>query len=176
VPADAVQELPGGFQARAVFTTDEAHSFVAMKSLVIEAAEWADATTINSGTLRAVSLGELQRVASLVLSLRADYQPPRSPRSGARPGRRRETWIDYELARLARRYVELCKRSPGDIYAQLAREWRTPKGEPVTETALRAAIKDARTSERGLLTKTTRGVPGGQLTPKANRILRKGKR
>ncbi len=174
VPAEIVGTVSPGVAARAEYTTDDEHSFLRLTRLVIEVEDWNSDIGITSATLHAVKLGALGRGAENVLAMRADYKAPRPPTHGRKPGRPRDTWTERELARLAREYAKLAKR-PGkvDIYGVLAETWRTPSGETVSVSALRTAVKLARSS--GFLTETTPGVGGGEVTDDAKKLLRGGK-
>ena len=69
------------------------------------------------------------------------------------------------LARLAARYVEVIKEPGGGWpFPKLAEEF------PYARTTLKDFVAEAR--KTGLLTKGTSGSAGGELTPKAKRILR----
>jgi hypothetical protein len=173
VPAEIVQTDVSGIRILGEFTTDDTHSFLRLKRVVVEAADENDDTQVSAKVLGQVRCGELRRTAEYVLGLRVDFQPERRPATGS--GRRRETWTDLELTRLAKRYVELVRKRVRNPIVMLADEWRTPKGETVSVTAVRDAIREART--RGLLTfPKAPGVPGGELTPAAKKLLRKAKR
>lgn len=93
------------------------------------------------------------------------FNPDAKPR-GDRRGRK--PWPDEEYAELAAEYVQLCRkgqRAPARLLAE-------KRG--MTPGALRAALRRARA--RALLTPTTAGHAGGELTEHGRRVLRKSRR
>lgn len=100
--------------------------------------------------------------AALLGSLGFDLE--RKPRRGRRGPK---GWPDEDYARLASDYVTACKSGSRSPVADVA------KYHGLKVTALRAALNRAR--KRGLLTRQTGGRAGGQLTARANAVLKGSK-
>jgi hypothetical protein len=83
-----------------------------------------------------------------------------------RPGRRGRADLDY--AEWAKRYVEAMARNPRAPIRQMVEDDAT-KGVHRTDDEVRAHVNKAR--DRGLLTRSDPGRPGGELTPKAKQLL-----
>lgn len=73
---------------------------------------------------------------------------------------------DEYYARLAAAYVKTCKKGSPSPVANMA------KARGVSAATLRQALLRAR--KRGLLTRQTAGKAGGELTPRAKSLLKKG--
>lgn len=84
---------------------------------------------------------------------------PHAPRRGPKG------WSDEEYAELAAAYVERCQADTRSPVLDVAEEFG------MTPNAFRAALWRAR--KRGLLTRTTAGRAGGELTPRAKPLLEK---
>lgn len=82
-------------------------------------------------------------------------------------GRRGHSNLFY--ARIAARYVALLERGEAKPVHALQRELEEEENNPLSQATVRDLIRRARA--RGLLTTTTRGRPGGQLTQKAVALL-----
>ena len=140
----------------------------------------ADAPPIGTRTLRSIPWGDVERVATHHVHQSNDYLAnlfERSPISdtpklrdafaktlqfsgGRRPGRAGTP--DLERARLAARYVELCRSGPGAAKALAAEEH-------CSTANVRNRLNTARS--KGLLTSPPPGRQGGELTSYARRLL-----
>jgi hypothetical protein len=87
--------------------------------------------------------------------------PERKPRRGRRGPK---GWPEVDYARLAADYVTACESGSRSPVADVA------KVSGMTVSALRAALR--RAQARGLLMRQTGGRAGGQLTPRAEALLR----
>jgi hypothetical protein len=86
-----------------------------------------------------------------------------------RPGRRGRGDLFY--AEIVALYVEAVEAGSPHPVQEVRRRLEEERNQPYTEASVRALIHQGR--QRGLLTRSPRGVAGGQLTPKAHDVLRK---
>jgi hypothetical protein len=121
----------------------------------------------NTATMQRTPDGDIEHV------IRSDGRGADRPLSGEqerspRSPKRTET----DLARIAARYVELVGDGLGQPVARLAEELADETGRGTfTAGRARALLADARSA--GLLTQTRKSQPGGRLTAKAERLLRR---
>jgi hypothetical protein len=168
VPSESVQNLGDGFQVIAQYVTDEQHTFVRLKRLIVEPDNWNDASEIKARVLQAIRLDTLRAGALHTLGQRADFQPGKPPRKTR--GRQTTIWPPEELARCAQVFARnrRSKKKRKTPYVHLVDDWTARDGTKSTRYALVDAIRRARKEE--ILDDDDR------LTEKGRKLAREAKR
>jgi hypothetical protein len=159
------------WQLSASFIVDRVHHVARLKRLEIKSSDdhLEREDEIDSSLLRNLRLvTDLRRLVEreMVASQSGDQRPHLLAPSVLRTGRP-SRWTDHELARLAKRYVELpdraSKTDPRSTYEILGEEYN------LEMDSIPGLIRRAR--KAGVLTPTRRGAKGGALTEYAQKLL-----